>query len=52
MLRILNWTITQLIPSVFQRLDSLMITEGVSVLMFCLAVSVLVIVIGAVLMRV
>ena len=48
----LDYMISSLMPRVFQLLDSLMITNGVSWLGFSIAVTLLCIVIGSILMRV
>lgn len=48
----LDYLLTQLLPKVFQLLDSLMITDGVSWLGLSIAVILLCTVIGSILMRV
>lgn len=48
----LSFLLAQLMPKVFQLLDSLMITDGVSWLGLSIAVTLLCTVIGSILMRV
>ena len=49
---ILDFLVDRFMPAFFVKFDSWMITDGVSVLGFSVAVVVLVIVIGAILLRV
>lgn len=48
----LDWVVEQLLPAFFVKMDSLLIGEYVSVLGFSVGITVLVIVIGAVVLRV
>lgn len=48
----LDFVIVEFLPAFFCRIDSMMITEGVSVLGFSVGITILVIVVGAVLLRV
>lgn len=49
---ILDFIVLRFLPAFFIKFDSWMITDGVSVLGFVVACSILIIVIGAVLLRV
>ena len=49
---ILDWCVEKLVPYVFTKLDTFMITEHVSVLGFSVAVTILIIAIGAIVLRV
>lgn len=48
----LDFVVTKLLPAFFARVDSLMIADGVSVLGFSVAVGIVVIVVGAIVLRV
>lgn len=48
----LDWVVGKLLPYFFVQLDSFMIVDNVSILGFSVAITVLVIVIGAIVLRV
>lgn len=48
----LDFVIVKLLPSFFNRFDSWMITDNVSVLGFSVAIGILVIIVGTIVMRV
>lgn len=48
----LNWALDRLLPALFGQLDSFMIGEYVSLLGFSVGITVMVIVIGAIVLRV
>lgn len=50
-IEILNWSVDRLLPAFFAKLDTFLIGEYVSLLGFIVAVTVLVIVIGAIVLR-
>ena len=51
-LDVLDWLVEDLLPYFFVKLDSLMIVDNVSIIGFSVAITVLVIAIGAVVLRV
>lgn len=51
LIEVLDWSVETLLPAFFAKLDSFLIVEDVSLLGFSVAITVLVIVIGAVLLR-
>lgn len=51
-LDVLDWCVDDLLPYFFVKLDSLMVVENVSIIGFSVAVTVLVIAIGAIVLRV
>lgn len=48
----LDWVVEQLLPAFFSKFNSLMIAPSVSILGFSVGITVLVIVIGAIVLRV
>lgn len=48
----LDWAIERLLPALFAKLDSFLIGDYVSLLGFSVAITILVIVIGAIVLRV
>ena len=51
-LDLLDWVVEELLPYFFVKLDGYMIVESISILGFSVAITVLVIVIGAIVLRV
>lgn len=50
-LDLMDWVVEEFVPFFFVKLDSFMIYEGVSLLGFSVAITVLIIVIGSILLR-
>lgn len=48
----LDWVVEKLLPYFFAKFDSWMIADGVSVLGFSVGITILVIVVGAIILRV
>lgn len=48
----LDWIITSFFPALFAKLDSYYIAQGVSIFGFTVAITILIIVIGAIVLRV